>query len=181
MIVVGLDMSTRCTGYAVVDWRGSIGASPKPSIGCFALPAAIDGRRPSGHDAVRHMAADTRAVLEDVARLTDTAVVAIEDGAAWNSGTTTRMLAELRGAAISEASRLGFRHWLRMPASWRKIACGHGHMLKADVACLMGRMWGFNHVVPPWDQWEALGVATAYCLSDETERLVAKPPKRRRG
>lgn len=154
MTVLGLDVSLRSTGWAVLTYEdGAL-------VDCGVITTT----------ARNTLAARLRQIHRAVQHLGDHADVGIEEGVAHRSGTTTRILAAAWGAAV-----LGTRvdpHTVNV-STLKRLATGKGNATKAEMIAAAVDRWGPTVHHPDIADACWIAEATRLHLVEETERAIA--------
>lgn len=132
--VLGLDVALACTGWAVLSYAdgdlidcGEVKTSPK-----FGLLERLITIR----DSVTEIITDVRGVDHDVD-------VAVEDGIAYQSGTTTRRLAMAWAMALTAVwESEGIEPHVMKPTEVKKLATGNGRAKKVAMVATAQSRWG---------------------------------------
>ena len=147
-VILGLDLSTRCTGWGMVAWKDSL-----PPAYVASGVAEWKPKTPLG-DVLR----DLSRFLVDAQAKGLTAVVA-EDIFVGPNRQTVLSLAEMRGVVRHVCCAFDTPLLLVAPSTVKKQLAGHGRASKGQVAQAVGLRLGIDVSEMPPDQTDALAVA----------------------
>ena len=154
MIVLGLDVALRCTGYGLVQ---------------------VDGKRFAAIDCgvIRNKTKDPlseclRRLSGGVRQLIDTFhpdVAAIEGGFYFRNAKTAMVLGMARGAVVSLLAEGQILAYEYAPRRAKKAVVGHGGASKEQVAAVIATTLGLDVEDIPDDSTDALAVAVCHVLT----------------
>ncbi|MFH0907686.1 MAG: crossover junction endodeoxyribonuclease RuvC [bacterium] len=163
MRVLGVDTSLRCTGYGVVDAKGS--RMTVVEQGTIATPASQSHSR-----CLNHIDVEIRRIVER----TRPDAVSIEGIFFCKNVKTAVVLGEARGVVIAACAASGVPVYEYAPRRMKQALVGFGGADKSQVGKMMAAMLGLAEL-PEENAADAL--AMAICHANSVSRVTALSPK----
>ncbi|HEY8240896.1 MAG TPA: crossover junction endodeoxyribonuclease RuvC [Kiritimatiellia bacterium] len=163
MRVLGVDTSLRCTGYGVVDARGS--SLTAVESGVIKTPAS------QPHSACLQRLDEG---IRDLIKRAHPDVVAVEGIFFCKNVRTAVTLGEARGVVIAACATAGLAVYEYAPRKVKRGVVGHGSAHKSQVGRMIKAMLKLD-VEPEEDAADALAIAICHVHSNS--RIAALKPE----